>query len=394
MEHLTLYEYDRKNMKKIEYSLKTQDHKIVLIHSTSIVNKLLNKEESIYFSVDNYYDLTPIIISEGGRSDFWPQRVIEILNAYIEHVDFNVYFIIENRFSNDVRECLYHYIESVQPLEAFLGIVDNEVLNIVDIDKNKFTELGCYFSQHLFGNSGFQNRLFEELQKYRLFNKIGEQKTFSVFICGQSGVGKTETARLLHSFLSPREKFIKINLGNYSDQNALSSLIGSPRGYIGSNKGELSDKIFKSKSRIVLIDEFEKSDDQVRNFFLELLEDGKFTDSLGREFDLNKYIFVFTSNIKHEEVNRKISPELRSRFNLLYRLSTIPFEEKLNYVEYKAKIMIEKIEQELQIKFTDESKARAINIDVNRIDNLRNINKEIMLNISNEYERIAGGEFL
>jgi len=124
---------------------------------------------------------------------------------------------------------------------------------------------------------------------------------------------------------------------------------------------------------------------------LELLEDGKFTDSLGREFDLNKYIFVFTSNIKDEEVNSKISPELKSRFNLLYRFSTIPYEEKLNYVKYKTNSMVEKIEQELQIKFTDESRARIINIDVNRIDNLRNINKEIMLNISNEYERISGG---
>jgi len=259
-------------MEKIEYSIENQDHNIVLIHSPSIVNKLLNKEESIHFSADNYYDLTPIIISEGSRSDFWSQRVIEILNAYIEHVDFNVYFIIENRFSNDIRESLYHYIESVQSLEAFLGIADNEVLNIVDINKSKFEELRQFFSQNLFGNSNFQKRLFEELQKYRLFNRIGEQKIFSVFICGQSGVGKTETSRIFHSFLSPGEKFIKINLGNYSDQNALSSLIGSPRGYIGSNKGELSDKIFKSKSKIVLIDEFEKAGAQVHNFFWNYLK--------------------------------------------------------------------------------------------------------------------------
>lgn len=77
---------------------------------------------------------------------------------------------------------------------------------------------------------------------------------------------------------------IKINFGNYSDENALSSLIGSPRGYIGSNKGELSEKILKSKSKIILIDEFEKASKPVFNFFLELLEDGAFTDSLGREF--------------------------------------------------------------------------------------------------------------
>ncbi|HQA57141.1 MAG TPA: AAA family ATPase [Acetivibrio sp.] len=391
MERIILYEYDRKNMKKIESAIENQDSKIVLLHSPSIVNKILNKEDSIQFSADNFYDLTPIIISEGNRTDFWSQRVIEILNAYIEYVDFHVYFIIDNRYANDVRESLYLYIDSVQSLETYLGIADSEVLNVVDINRSKFEELRRHFSQHLFGNSNFQKRLFEELQKYRLFNKIGEQKIFSVFICGQSGIGKTETARLFHSFLSPGEKFIKINLGNYSDQNALSSLIGSPRGYIGSNKGELSDKIFKSKSKVVLIDEFEKAGAQVHNFFLELLEDGKFTDSLGREFDLNKYIFVFTSNVRDEEVNKKISPELKSRFNLLYRFSTISYEEKVNYVEYKSNSMIEKIEKELQIKFSDESRMRIKNIDVKRIDNLRNINKEIMLNISSEYEKITGG---
>ena len=75
-----------------------------------------------------------------------------------------------------------------------------------------------------------------------------------------AGIGKTKTAWLLHNKLAPEERFIKINLGNYSEQNALSSLIGSPCGFIGSNKGELTDKI--------LIDEFEKaSTTEVHNFF-------------------------------------------------------------------------------------------------------------------------------
>ena len=103
---------------------------------------------------------------------------------------------------------------------------------------------------------------------------------------GSSGIGKTETARLLHTFLSPGENFIKINFGNYSDHNALSSLIGSPRGYVGSSQGELSRKIERSKSSVILIDEFEKSSREVHNFFLELLSDGCFTDSLGHEFNL------------------------------------------------------------------------------------------------------------
>ena len=229
--------------------------------------------------------------------------------------------------------------------------------------------------------------MFEELQKYRLFNKIGEQKIFSVFICGDSGIGKTETARILHKFLSPNEKFIKINFGNYGDKNALSSLIGSPRGYEGSNKGELSDKINKSKSKVILIDEFEKADSQIYNFFLELLEDGKFTDSLGREFNLNKYIIIFTSNIKEEQISKKISPELKSRFNLMYKFSLISNQDKSNYVNCRVEYLLKKFRKKLNFNFNKEQIERIKDINVSQYTNIRKINQEIMRRLSNEYLR-------
>lgn len=202
-----------------------------------------------------------------------------------------------------------------------------------------------------------------------------------MFICGPTGIGKTETARLLHEFLAPSEKFIKINLGNYSDKNALSSLIGSPRGYIGSSKGELSDKIEKSNSPIILIDEFEKAGNEVHNFFLELLEDGQFTDSLGREFNLNKYIIVFTSNIKEQDVADNIAPELQSRFDLMYRMSFLSDEEKINYVDYKTQKLISKFEKAKMANFNDEERKCIKCINVSEFSNLRKINRKIEENI-------------
>ena len=92
---------------------------------------------------------------------------------------------------------------------------------------------------------------------------MGNSRFFSVLICGASGIGKTEVARLLHQKLAADEPMIKINFGNYSAQDALNSLIGSPRGYIGSNKGELPDKLMRSRSKVILIDEFEKANSQI-----------------------------------------------------------------------------------------------------------------------------------
>lgn len=386
MEKIGLLEYDRRNMKQIERYIKENNLELILLNPTSILNRLIDKKLTIPLNENYFYDITQILISNEGRSDLWSTEVIGMFNSIMEQSDLELKYIVDKRYSNDINEILYHYIDRIDVLEEHIGIKDNNIFNIADISNVKFDQLKQFFKDKLFGNDYFQKRLFEELQKYRLFNKIEEQKIFSAFICGKSGIGKTETARILHKFLAPDEKFIKINLGNYGDKNALSSLIGSPRGYIGSSKGELSDKVFKSKSKVILIDEFEKAGKQVHNFFLELLEDGKFTDSLGREFNLDKYIIIFTSNIKDEKVEEQISTELRSRFNLMYRFSSIPDDDKKSYTEYKSNDLLEKIKYKLGIEFDEDEVKRIKNINVTKYDNLRNINDEIMLRISNEYQ--------
>ncbi len=387
MDKFTVYEYNRQDMRKIKKSLKDKKREIVYLDK----DLKIEEDNETYFKKNNFYDLTQIIIVNGGRIEFYAGILIKLFNICIElDIGFNINFVVDKRYSNDLLDNLYYYIDNIESLETYIGLRENNVFNVVDIDEFKFESMKKFVSENLFGNKKFQERLFEELQKYRLFNKIDEQKIFSVFICGESGIGKTETARILHKFLSPNEKFIKINFGNYGDKNALSSLIGSPRGYEGSNKGELSDKINKSKSKVILIDEFEKADSQIYNFFLELLEDGKFTDSLGREFNLNKYIIIFTSNIKEDQISKKISPELKSRFNLMYKFSLISNQDKSNYVNYRIEALLEKFRKKLNFNFNKEQIERIKDINVSQYTNIRKINQEIMRRLSNEYFKREG----
>lgn len=240
----------------------------------------------------------------------------------------------------------------------------------------------AYLNQNLFGNELFKKRLKEELTKYRLFNRIGQQPIFSVLICGASGIGKTEVARLLHQKLAADEPMIKINFGNYSAQDALNSLIGSPRGYIGSNKGELPDKLMRSRSKVILIDEFEKASKAVYNFFLQLLEEGKFTDSLGREYDLDKYIIIFTSNMPKERIGEFLPPELRSRFSYKCAFWPLSTQEKEQYVAFKSEHYLEKIKHECPGLDSTLQASDIIDIDVSRYSNMRDINSEIMRQIT------------
>ena len=241
-------------------------------------------------------------------------------------------------YRSQIKDLLYYKIKDVLELESFLKLERDPITNIVDITQAEFETVMNSLNKNLFGNDLFKSRLKEELMKYRLFNRIGQQPIFSVLICGASGIGKTEVARILHKKLAADEPMIKINFGNYSAQDALNSLIGSPRGYIGSNKGELPDKLMHSRSKVILIDEFEKASKSVYNFFLQMLEEGKFTDSLGREYNLDKYIIIFTSNMPKEKIGEYLPPELRSRFSYKCAFWPLTIEEKEQYVLFKNKI--------------------------------------------------------
>ncbi len=201
---------------------------------------------------------------------------------------------------------------------------EDEVRALVAIMTGTFDD----FDSKLIGQAPFKKELRKQVGAFRLFNSIGEQPILSMLLLGPSGVGKTETARILSDLLAPGQPLPKINFGNYSSKDSLNSLIGSPRGYIGSEEGELALKIEASESGVILIDEFEKANPAVWNFFLDLLESGHFTDSQGAMHDLDGYAIVFTSNAPKEEVREKFPPELLSHFGLKARFAPLSTEDK------------------------------------------------------------------
>ena len=203
---------------------------------------------------------------------------------------------------------------------------------LIDLDDSETEKLLDRFAHDLIGQDNFKDDFRKQVEIFRLFNSIGEQPILSLFLIGPSGVGKTETARILSKLLAPGEPLPKINFGNYSSKDSLNSLIGSPRGYMGSEEGELTMKIERSNSGVILIDEFEKGDSAVWSFFLDLLENGKFTDSQGEEHDLNGYTIVFTSNTPKTDVRGKFPPELLSRLNLKVDFAPLSDREKKVFV--------------------------------------------------------------
>ena len=206
---------------------------------------------------------------------------------------------------------------------------------------------------------------------------VKEQSVFSVFLFGASGIGKTEVARLLAAGLLPDSYLAKINFQNYSSQDALNSLIGSPAGYIGCEHGELGDKIKKSKIGVLLCDEFEKTTRQVFSFFLELLEEGKFTDSMAREYYLDGYVIIFTSNIKNEAEYKKVIPtELQTRFDLVCEFLEPSYIEKKEFLDLLLEhAQLKFVEKFSKIQMTMPEKAELYNFSYINIHALRDIKR-------------------
>lgn len=212
-----------------------------------------------------------------------------------------------------------------------------------------------------------------------------ERKIFSIIICGESGIGKTEFAKILSSELYPNSPLIKINFGNYSTEGVLNSLIGSPLGYVGSEEGgELIKKIESSKAKVILIDEFEKATPSVYNFFYELLEDGIFTDRHEVEHNLDGYIIVFTSNMSQSQYIKHIPDSLKSRFDMVYYFVDLPVPEKLEFIFITANSLIAKLKESFNV-----------DIDINTINdelkelcqfnNLRDIKRKVEDIVFNEF---------
>lgn len=278
------------------------------------------------------------------------------------------------------------YIEGQQPINTLLpdleeltpiDTIDDEVKKVTSFSASEFDSFIEGFNHNLVGHEFFKERFKYCLKNFIALNKVKEQKVLSIFLFGASGIGKTEVARLIANGLQKDSYLAKINFQNYSSQDALNSLIGSPAGYIGCEQGELSDKVKKSKVGIVLCDEFEKTSRPVFSFFLELLEEGKFTDSMAREYDLDGYILVFTSNLPNEAEYKKImSPELQTRFDLVCEFEEPSYHEKTIFLNLLLEHAESKFsEQFSQIQMTSEEKRELYDFDYSNLNALRDIKR-------------------
>ena len=153
-----------------------------------------------------------------------------------------------------------------------------------------------------------QNEAVEKVVKAIQRNRAGlkdPNKPIGSFIfLGPTGVGKTQLAKVLASYLFDREEnLIRIDMSEYMEKFAVSRLVGAPPGYVGYEEGgQLTEKVRRRPYSVILLDEIEKAHPDVYNILLQILDDGQVTDSLGRKVDFKNTIIIMTSNIGSREL--------------------------------------------------------------------------------------------
>ena len=179
------------------------------------------------------------------------------------------------------------------------------VNKIVKSEKNKLATLTDKISKKIIGQKEAVEKVVKAIQRNRAGLKEPDKPIGSFIFLGQTGVGKTQLAKILaEEIFESEENLIRIDMSEYMEKFAISRLIGAPPGYIGYEEGgQLSEKVRRRPYSVILLDDVEKAHPDVFNMLLQVLDDGFLTDSLGRKINFQNTIIIMTSNIGARQVN-------------------------------------------------------------------------------------------
>ena len=263
------------------------------------------------------------------------------------------------------------------------------VNKIVNSEKSKLSKLSDAIGQKLIGQKDAIEKVVKAIQRNRAGLKAPDKPIGSFIFLGQTGVGKTQLAKILASeIFDSEENLIRIDMSEYMEKFAISRLIGAPPGYVGYEEGgQLSEKVRRRPYSVILLDEVEKAHPDIFNMLLQVLDDGFLTDSLGRKINFQNTIIKMTSNIGarqvkdfgtglgfetaaqkaqtsdiekgviEKELKKTFSPEFLNRIDDIVIFNALEQQDIRKIVDIELKKLISRVEKlGYQINVTDAAK--------------------------------------
>jgi ATP-dependent Clp protease ATP-binding subunit ClpC len=178
------------------------------------------------------------------------------------------------------------------------------VNRIAQTESNKLAKLPELIKGKVIGQDDAVLKIAKSIQRNRAGLKDPNKPIGSFIFLGQTGVGKTQLAKVIAKELFDSEDaLVRIDMSEYMEKFAISRLVGAPPGYVGYEEGgQLTEKVRRKPYCVVLLDEIEKAHPDVFNMMLQVLDDGYLTDSLGRKIDFRNTIIIMTSNVGARQI--------------------------------------------------------------------------------------------
>ena len=257
---------------------------------------------------------------------------------------------------------------------------------LLESERQKLLQLEGHLHQRVVGQTEAVEAVAAAIRRARAGMKDPGRPIGSFMFMGPTGVGKTELARALAQFLfDSDDALIRLDMSEYMEKHSVSRLVGAPPGYVGYEEGgQLSETVRRRPYSVVLLDEVEKAHPDVFNILLQVLDDGRITDSQGRTVDFRNTIIVMTSNIgsehilnvagddsKYEEMRKRVTDALQKHFRpeFVNRVDDIIIFHTLNRDELRQIVVIqlkriERLLADQKIKFELSPAALTYLVDV------------------------------
>jgi len=309
-------------------------------------------------------------------------------------------------------------------------VTDEEIANIVsrwtgipvtkmlEAEKDKLLHMEEFLGKRVIGQEPAVKAVSNAVRRSRAGLSDPNRPLGSFMFLGPTGVGKTELCKALAEFLfDSEEAMVRIDMSEYMEKHAVARLIGAPPGYVGYEEGgQLTEAVRRKPYSVILFDEIEKAHTDVFNILLQVLDDGRLTDSMGRTVDFRNTVIIMTSNLgssmiqemtgkeEYEKIQKTVlevvgqhfKPEFINRIDELVVFESLSKEQLRNIVDVQLHNVENRLsELGMKVMFTDKAKDKLAESGYDPVFGARPLKRVIRQMIENPLaEKILSGDFI
>ncbi len=289
------------------------------------------------------------------------------------------------------------------------------VSKMLEGEKDKLLKMEAILGKRVVGQDEAIAAMSDAVRRSRSGLQDINRPIGSFIFLGPTGVGKTETAKAVAEFLFNDEKaIVRIDMSEYMEKHAVARLIGAPPGYIGYEEGgQLTEAVRRRPYSVILFDEIEKAHPDVFNIFLQILDEGRLTDSKGRSVDFRNTLIIMTSNIGtsyiaddkipyeerrkgvEQEMKMNFKPEFLNRIDEMIIFNPLTKENIKDIVKIQLNMIAKNIKEQrnITVKFTDKALNFLVDVGFDPQFGARPLKRAIQKHFLNPLSvKLLGGE--